>query len=194
MAKTEFGKLEDLTPDTRNANRGTARGLAMVESSLRKYGAGRSILVDKKGRIVAGNKTAQAATDAGLSKTIVVQTTGNEVVVVQRMDLDLDKDKAARELAVADNRAGEVGLEWDGKEIAQLQLEEIDLSQMFTPAELDAIADKEVSLNSSDVEKAIQNARIKVKIITFSPDDWVSWKNQIVNFLNEKNINYEIDE
>ena len=48
--------LADLTPDPRNANLGTERGLAMLERSLRETGAGRSILVDRAGRVIAGNK------------------------------------------------------------------------------------------------------------------------------------------
>lgn len=38
--------LADLTPDAANANRGTVRGRAMPEHSLRTYGAGRSVLPD----------------------------------------------------------------------------------------------------------------------------------------------------
>ena len=40
MAKKIKG-IEDLTPDVRNANRGTQRGRGMVEASLREVGAGR---------------------------------------------------------------------------------------------------------------------------------------------------------
>jgi hypothetical protein len=48
--------IERLAPDKRNANRGTVRGRALLEDSLRRYGAGRSILADKHGNIIAGNK------------------------------------------------------------------------------------------------------------------------------------------
>jgi len=41
--------LADLQQDGRNANAGTARGREMVERSLHKLGAGRSILVDRNG-------------------------------------------------------------------------------------------------------------------------------------------------
>jgi hypothetical protein len=61
---------------------------------------------------IAGNKTLEAARGLGVTKTIVVPTTGQELVVVQRTDLDLASDATARELAVADNRASELGLEW----------------------------------------------------------------------------------
>jgi hypothetical protein len=42
----EWVKLAGLVPDARNANKGTARGAAMIAGSLEKYGAGRSILCD----------------------------------------------------------------------------------------------------------------------------------------------------
>ncbi len=131
----EITNLADLQPDKRNANRGTARGRGMVETSLHKYGAGRSILVDKHGQIIAGNKTAEAAGAIDLDGLVVVQSDGTRLVVVQRTDLDLDTDPAARELALADNRAGELGLEWDAGILAELGAE-IDLSTFWSKDEL----------------------------------------------------------
>lgn len=58
---TETIKLSDLQPDDRNANKGSERGTYMIRRSLEKLGAGRSILLDKNGRIIAGNKTAESA-------------------------------------------------------------------------------------------------------------------------------------
>jgi hypothetical protein len=46
-------RLADLRPDPRNANKGTERGLGMLEHSLRQYGAGRSILVDRQGYVLS---------------------------------------------------------------------------------------------------------------------------------------------
>lgn len=54
MSDIKQAKLSDLQPDRRNANKGTERGLKALDHSLRQYGAGRSILVDKHGRIIAG--------------------------------------------------------------------------------------------------------------------------------------------
>jgi len=130
------GHLRDLRPDDRNANAGTERGRAMVEASLRRFGAGRSILVDRHGRIIAGNTTHEAAIDIGLTDAVVVKTDGTKLVVVQRTDLDIDSP-AGRALAVADNRTSEVGLSWDPGVLAQLAADEaIDLSMMFSPVEL----------------------------------------------------------
>jgi hypothetical protein len=82
-----ISKLSDLTPDARNANKGTERGNSRIERSLRQYGAGRSILIDKKGRIIAGNKTVENAAAIGLEEVTVVQTDGKRIIAVQRTDL-----------------------------------------------------------------------------------------------------------
>jgi hypothetical protein len=110
-------RVRDLVPDGKNANKGTERGSGMLEHSLRSYGAGRSVLADKNGRIIAGNKTVEMAASIGMDKVQVVETDGRTLVVVQRTDLDLETDAKAKELAIADNRISEVSLDWDGMEI-----------------------------------------------------------------------------
>ncbi len=126
-------------PDKKNANKGTERGRYMVEVSLRETGAGRSILLDKDGRIIAGNKTFEAASDIGLPVR-VVETDGTELVAVKRTDLDLDDDTGtARKLAYFDNRASQIGLEWDAEVILSDLNAGLDLSAMFRQDELDAL-------------------------------------------------------
>lgn len=105
-------KLADLTPDPQNANLGTERGLALLDDSLRTLGAGRSILVDKNGKIIAGNKTHERALDIGLTDVLLVPTDGTTLVAVVRTDLDLESDPRAKRLALADNRIGEIDLAW----------------------------------------------------------------------------------
>lgn len=114
MAKKAITKLSELTPDANNYNKGTEFGGALIEKSLRKLGAGRSILLDKNGKVIAGNKTLENAVNAGFDDDalIVVQTTGKHIVAVQRMDLDLDS-KMGKEMALADNATAKANIEWD---------------------------------------------------------------------------------
>lgn len=57
MTKTKDIKtLADLTPDGENFNRHTEFGSKLLEDSLRKFGAGRSVLVDKDGNIIAAEQ------------------------------------------------------------------------------------------------------------------------------------------
>ncbi len=128
--------IDDLQPDARNANKGTERGAYMIRRSLQEVGAGRSIVTDAEGRVVAGNKTLEAAEELGLPIR-VVQTDGKELVVVQRTDLDLsDPHGLARRYAYWDNRTGQVDLDWAEDVIAADVLGGLDLSAMFTDAEL----------------------------------------------------------
>ena len=104
--------LDCLVPDDKNFNKGTEFGNAMIEKSLRKLGAGRSIVIDKHNRVIAGNKTVENAASIGLDKVIVVETTGDQIVAVKRVDIDLDSKKG-RELALADNATSKANLDWD---------------------------------------------------------------------------------
>lgn len=117
----------------------------MVADSLRDFGAGRSVLVDKDNRILAGNKTVEAAGDMPIR---VVETDGTELVVVKRTDLSLD-DRAARELAIADNRSGQLGLEWDVPILKGFE-NEIDLAKFFKQAELKKLFHEEGGLEQNE--------------------------------------------
>ena len=141
-------KLADLTQDSRNANKGTARGAQLIQASLRDYGAGRSILLDKHGRIIAGNKTAENAGAIGLDNVLVVQTEGDQLVAVQRMDLDLE-DPKARALSIADNRASEVSLDWDIEVLKELATE-IALAPFFSPDELEKMWPQNALIGDED--------------------------------------------
>lgn len=140
MAKSKpVMNINDLSPDVRNANKGTVRGLAMVEASLREVGAGRSIVVDREGRVIAGNKTLQSAADIGL-EIQVVHTNGERLVVVQRDDLDLSDDTGpARKLAYLDNQASNVGLAWDAEVLLADLNAGVDFKGIFDTEELDAM-------------------------------------------------------
>ena len=109
MTKIIETNVDKLIPDDRNFNKGTEYGQHLIEESLRKFGAGRSILLDKNNRIIAGNKTVENAAIIGIDNVIIVETDGNQIVAVKRKDIDLDTAKG-RELALADNATGKANL------------------------------------------------------------------------------------
>jgi hypothetical protein len=127
--------IADITPDPNNANRGTARGKKMLKGSLKRLGAGRSIVVDKNLMTIGGNKTLEEAKRQGFKKVVVVPTDGDTLVAVQRTDLDIG-DKKAQELAIADNRTAEVDLSWDPEILKDL---DADLGEFFDPLETDRL-------------------------------------------------------
>lgn len=111
-AEKEIKKIADLVPDAGNYNKGTEKGRKLIGKSLKKLGAGRSILIDKDGNVIAGNKTLEGAAAAGIDEVIVVRTTGRQIVAVQRTDLEIGSKKG-REMALADNATGAANLSWD---------------------------------------------------------------------------------
>ena len=134
-------KLSDLVPDNKNANKGSQRGRGLLEKSLRQFGAGRSLLIDKNNNVLAGNKTLEIAAELDL-KIKTVETDGTELVVVKRTDLDIDSAQG-RGLAIADNRAGEVGLEWDDDVLLELSKSGmVDLSEYWREEEVAKLLDE----------------------------------------------------
>lgn len=137
----QIKKLSDLNLDLRNANKGTQRGGGLLESSLQNYGAGRSVLVDRNGNLIAGNKTTEAAVSIGLDDDVIlVPSDGKKLVVVQRTDLDIN-DKTARELAINDNRIGEINLDWDAEVLAGLADEGVEFGDLWSGEELTELLD-----------------------------------------------------
>ena len=80
------------------------------------------MLIDRRGVVIAGNKTVEQAQALQIPLR-VVKTDGTQLIAVQRDDLDLAADARARGLAVADNRVGELDLEWDVAMLKQLHAE-----------------------------------------------------------------------
>lgn len=118
MANVVEAQIQSLVFDDKNFNKGTEYGEHLMDDSLRKFGLGRSILIDKNNRIIAGNKTAEKAGELGFDKVVVVETDGSTLVAVKRNDIDLDSQKG-RELALADNATSKANLSWDNEMIMQ---------------------------------------------------------------------------
>ena len=68
--------IQNLVPDPQNARKRTDRSANLIEESLKRYGAGRSIVSDENNRILAGNGTVEGAKAAGIENVRVVETDG----------------------------------------------------------------------------------------------------------------------
>lgn len=120
--KEQVINIEELQQDSHNFNAGTDEGQELMEKSFSELGAGRSILVDKNGNIIAGNKSQKAAMAAGIKKVRVIETTGDELVAVKRTDIDINSAKGRR-MALADNQTQVVNLAWDETELETVATE-----------------------------------------------------------------------
>lgn len=125
MTEEKVINIEELVQDGHNFNKGTGQGQRIMEESFSELGAGRSILIDKDGNIIAGNKSQKAAMAAGIKKVRVIETTGDELVAVKRTDISIDSDEGRR-LAYLDNRSQQVNLSWDEVEL-KTYAEDLDI-------------------------------------------------------------------
>lgn len=117
-----LAKVQDLTFDDKNFNNHTEFGMGLLEKSMRSHGAGRSVLVDKNNRLIAGNGIVETAASIGLDDAIIVETTGEQLVVVKRTDVDLDT-KQGRDMALADNATSSADLEWNHDNLSAAEAE-----------------------------------------------------------------------
>lgn len=154
--------IEDLTPDPNNINEGSERGTYMIERSLERLGAGRSIVVSADGVVIAGNKTLEGWENvSGAIK--VIQTDGTELIVVQRTDIDSGDDRFTQ-LAVADNRTSQVSYTPDASKLLDA-VKRVDLKDFFTEAEvsnLQRMADNTVDemLNTGSGDEAEASEKV----------------------------------
>jgi len=158
-------KLSDLKQDNKNANLGSPRGQTAIETSLQKYGAARSIVVDRDNNILCGNHLAEAASTVGLDENvIVVETTGNQVVAVKRTDLSIE-DSNARELAYADNQSASLSLNWDITQLKEdWESQDIDLSPFFTEEEIINFSEESVEDVWEDEEEPMLNQEVALRL------------------------------
>jgi DNA modification methylase len=120
MSKTI--KISELVPDDKNFNKGSEYGNSLIEKSFRKFGAGRSILLDKNNRIIAGNKSVENAGAIGMEDVQIVESDGKRIIAVKRTDIDLDSPEG-REMALADNASAKANIVFDA-ELVEAELGE----------------------------------------------------------------------
>lgn len=114
--KNDTPNIDALRYDAHNFNAHTEQGRTLLKKSVTENGFGRSIVVDRDNNIIAGNGIVEAAKSLNKKNIRIIDTTGDELVVVRRTDLDIDSEEGRR-LALADNATSAVNLAWDYDEL-----------------------------------------------------------------------------
>jgi hypothetical protein len=104
MSKNTEIELSDLKPDRKNARKHTCRNVGMIADALQEVGAARSIVIDEKGFVLAGNATIKATGQAGLARVKFVGADGSEIIAVRRTNLT--ERQKRRRLTHPQTRAG----------------------------------------------------------------------------------------
>jgi len=178
MAEIKEAKLSDLVFDDKNFNKHTEYGMSLIEKSIRNNGAGRSILIDKNNRIIAGNGVTEIAGQVGLEDVQIVESDGSKIIAVKRTDIDLDS-KQGREMALADNATASVDLAWDEEQI-QFAEEEFGMVAEEWGVNLDFDADEQ---DKQDTSKGF----VKMTLL-FSQDEFDEVNEKLSAIADDKEV------
>lgn len=123
--------ISDISQDPANVRKHSERNLESIAASLRAFGQQKPIVVDKRGVILAGNGTYEAAKRIGWDK-----------IKITRTDLS---GTLATAYAIADNRTSELA-EWDTTALAEtlraLQSEDFEVEAAgYSESEIDALVE-----------------------------------------------------
>jgi len=152
-----------------------------MEKSLSKFGAGRSILIDKNNRIIAGNKTTENFGELGFEDVKIVETDGKTLIAVKRNDIDLDSPEG-RAFALADNQTAKTNIDFDFEvlenELDKSELEDWGINSWQNDDEVDYSI-----LSEMDLDSTLDDKQAGVKrglVIEFSPEHYEE-ANELIN-------------
>jgi ParB-like chromosome segregation protein Spo0J len=127
-------------PDSANARIHPSNNQEAIRRSIKQFGAGRSIVLDREGVVRAGNGTVEAAKEVGIEQILVVRPKPGQLVAVQRDDWSATEATA---YAIADNRSGDLA-RFDNdvltKQLEALQADGMDIEDVgFTQKDLNKL-------------------------------------------------------
>lgn len=138
--RIERVSLDAFTPDPRNPRARSDRAKATLAQSLRDFGPARSVVVDGRGRVVAGNGTVEAARAIGITDALVIDAPDDAIVVVRKGGFSPAQSRA---YSVADNQTTDLSTFDDDDLLAALdELTELDFpltATGFSSEELDVL-------------------------------------------------------
>jgi ParB-like chromosome segregation protein Spo0J len=149
----------------------TKKGIADLKKSIEKFGCAEPLVINTDGTIIGGHGRKKVLGSLGIADVdcyLPDRTLTPEEV--KEVNIRLNK-----------NIAGE----WDFDKLANA-FEIDDLKEW-------GFEDKDFGLVDNEV-KALKEKKVQIKIYLIRPEDWLLWKNEINNFLNEKEIPYELKE
>lgn len=98
--------MTEIKFDKRNYRKHSDKNKSLINKSLKECGAGRSIVIDNDGEIIAGNGIYEQAQKLNIP-TKIIETDGTELVVVKRVDLKTNDEKR-KQLAIMDNSTSDI--------------------------------------------------------------------------------------
>ena len=124
--------------------------MSTLEKSIEKDGWIGAITVAADGETFDGSARIEVgAMLADGVEPIIVESDGTRPVIHIRKDIQTATDPKAKRLGVAANRVAQLNLDYDVEELARLQIEDVDLTGLFTETEFDLLTDRGVATDPS---------------------------------------------
>lgn len=158
--------------DIGSFNKGNNAASKLLSQSVFSFGCGRSILVDSQNNIISGTKIANAATSSGIRKARIIETTGDELIVVKRTDINA-RTKKGYELSLVDNLAHDKNLNWDADALYSAMQETLSFNPRDWGGHSCLVKELNIEeLLKDDVEKkrnaSKQNGEIRLDVQQYS--------------------------
>jgi ParB-like chromosome segregation protein Spo0J len=174
---TQKKRISDLIPYPQNPRQLTEKQHKDLTASLKKFDLVEIPVANLDNTIIAGHQRLMILSQLGR---------GDEEIDVRVPDRLLDE----QELKEYNIRSNKNTGGWDFDKLAN-GFDLNDLTDWGFGAEELGLNDEQFSdKKKKDKEEKAKN--IKIKIIYIRPEDWLNWKNQICNFLNENEIPFEV--
>ena len=133
--------------DPRNARVHDKKNENAIAQSLRKNGAGRSIVIDSENVIIGGNGVFDEAQKLGLPVRII-ESDGSELIAIRRTDLKTS-DAKRKALAIADNRCSDLSY-----------FDDVRLNELLKEVSSTEFADA-IGFDQREIDKLIESVELK---------------------------------
>lgn len=189
--------ISDLIPDDKNFNKGNEFGESLIEKSFNKFGAGRSVLIDKNNRLIAGNKSTEKFSAQGGQKVVIIETDGDTLVAVKRNDIDLDSD-VGREMALADNASAKANIVFDAElieaEVGMAIAEEwLPKPNYAAGMDVNNMTDDDVDLEEEFDPIGTMDGKQRVVFLFDGPEEAESYLNSLKVDFKKMNMAWQVD-
>lgn len=155
-------KITDLHFDTKNFNKGSQKGNALLEKSLQKFGFREAATLDKNGVLIGGNKRTAKAGEIGMEEVEIIKADPSKVYALQYDDIDIDTPQG-RELALALNQTAKENIIFDA-EVIEATLEEAVIEEWGISTEKQDSTDYSEKNKEIDLDEFDEKMEFKLKL------------------------------